>query len=70
MKDKWQSHVADLHGKAAGKKAEVDRRKAEIRAEAAEAYAEDAINFAIAAVQEAEYAVLARSDADTPAGTS
>ena len=26
MKDKWQSHVADLHGKAARKKAEVDRQ--------------------------------------------
>ena len=44
--------------------------KAEIRAEATEAYAEDAINFVIPAVQEAEYAVLVRSDADTPAGTS
>ena len=58
MKDRWQAHVADLHDKAADKKAEVDRRKAEIRAEAAEDYAEDAINFAIAAAQEAEYAVL------------
>lgn len=39
MKDRWQSHVADLHGKAAGKKAEMDQAKADIRAEAAEAYA-------------------------------
>ena len=44
-----------------------------MKAETAEDYAEDAINFAIAAVQEAEYAVLdavlARSDADALAGT-
>jgi hypothetical protein len=47
---------------------------AEVRAEAAEDYADDAISFAIAAVQEAEYAVLdavlARSDADALAGAS
>ena len=48
--------------------------KAELKAETAEDYADDAVSFAIAAVQEAEYAVLdavlARSDADTLAGTS
>jgi TolA-binding protein len=74
MKDKWQSHVSDLHDKAAGKMAEMDQAKAGVRADAAEDYAEDAINFAIAAVQEAEYAVLdavlARSDADALAGAS
>jgi hypothetical protein len=42
-------------------------------AEAAEHYAQDAVSFAIAAVQEAEYAVLdaalARADAQTGTGT-
>lgn len=74
MKNKWQSHVADLHGKAADKKAEIDARKAGLKAESAEHYADDAVSFAIAAGQEAEYAVLdvvlARSDADSLAGTS
>lgn len=51
MKDNWQSHLADLHNKAADKKAEIDRRKAEAKAEASEDYAADAIDFA-AAVQE------------------
>jgi hypothetical protein len=51
-----------------------DLRKAELGAEAAEDNADDAVSFAIAAVQEAEYAALgaalARSDADTLADTS
>lgn len=63
-------NVADLHGKAPDKKAEIDRRKAEHRAESAEDHADDAVSFAIAAVQEAEYAVLARYDVNTLAGTS
>ena len=74
MKDKWQSHVADLHHKAGDKKAEMDQAKAAMKADAAEDYAEDAVNFAIAAVQEAEYAVLdavlARADSDSLAATS
>ena len=74
MKDKWQSHVADLHQKADDKKAERDARRAELKAEAAEDYADDAVSFAIAAVQEAEYAamdaILARYDADALAGTN
>ena len=73
MKDKWQSHVADVHGKAADKKAEFDERKAEHKVESAENYADHAVSFAIAAVQEAEYAVLdavlAGYDANTSAGT-
>jgi hypothetical protein len=67
MKEKWQAHVSDLHDKAAGKKAELDQKKMARRADAADDYADDAVSFAIAAVQEAEYAVLdaalARADA-------
>ena len=74
MQDKWQSHIAQLHQRAGDKKAERDVRKAGQKADAAEVYAEDAVGFAIAAVQEAEYAVLdatlARSDADALAGRS
>jgi hypothetical protein len=72
MKDKWQTHVAHLHDKTAGKKVELDQRKAGFRADAAEVYAENAIDFALAAVQEAEYAVLdavlARADAEALPG--
>ena len=68
MKDQWQAHVAQLHQRAGDKRAERDARKTELKAEAAEEYADDAIGFAIAAVQEAEYAVmdamLARADAN------
>ena len=50
----------------------MDLPKAETKADAAEDYAADAIDFAIAAVQEAEYAILGcRSGAlrrRTPAG--
>ena len=67
MEDTWHSHIAQLHQRAAGMKAERDVRKAERKAAAAEGHAEEAIGFAIAAVQEAEYAVLdaalARADA-------
>lgn len=68
MQDRWQSHIAQSHQRTAGSKAVRDVREAEMEAEAAEDYAEDAIGFAIAAIQEAEYAVLnaalKRSDAD------
>lgn len=74
MKDKWQAHVSDLHNKAAGKKTELDQKKMAMRAEAAEGYAQDAVSFAIAAVEEAEYAVLdaalARADAQARTGMS
>jgi hypothetical protein len=74
VRDNWQAHVTGLHDKAADKKAEKDARKSEHKAEAAELYAEDAVGFAIAAIQEAEYAVLdaalTRYDADTAAGVS
>jgi len=72
MQDRWQAHIAQLHQRTVDKKVERDVRKAEMKAEVAEDYAEDAIGFAIAAVQEAEYAVLdaalKRSDADALAG--
>jgi hypothetical protein len=54
MKDNWQAHVTDLYQKAANKKAEHDARKAE----SGEDYADNVVSFPIAAVQEAEYAVL------------
>ena len=74
MQDSWRSHIAQLHQRAADLKAERDLHKAQKKAEHAEAKAEDAIGFAIAAAQEAEYAVLdaalARLDADALAGSS
>jgi hypothetical protein len=74
MQDKWHSHIAQLHQRAADKKAERDVHRAELKAEEAEGYAQDAIGFAIVAAQEAEYAVLdaalARSDADALTRTS
>jgi len=74
MQDRWRSHIAQLHQRAADLKAERDLHKAQKKAEHAEAKAEDAIGFAIAAAQEAEYAVLhaalARLDADALAGSS
>jgi hypothetical protein len=74
MQDRWREHIAQQHQKAAERKAERDLRKAQKKIEDAEADAEDAIDFAIAAMQEAEYAVLeaalARSDADALAGGS
>jgi hypothetical protein len=72
MKAQWQAHVSDLHDKAADKKAEMDRDRAQKRAEKADLDAGDAVSFAIAAVQEAEYAVLdaALAHADADAATS
>lgn len=68
LKEKWHAHLAKLHRKAEDRKAEHDASTAQVKAEMAEGDAYDAVDFALGAVQEAEYAVLyavlVRSDAD------
>ena len=64
----WNDHVAGMRRKAADDKAGFDARRAQLRAELAEEDAVAATEFAILAVEEAEYAVLdsllARAEAD------
>jgi small-conductance mechanosensitive channel len=68
-REKWQDHVAKVRAKAAEKKAHHDAKEAGKDADFAESYALDAIDFALAVIQEAEYATLdafylrARADA-------
>jgi hypothetical protein len=68
MRDKWDAHVAKVRTRAQDKKHKVDAHNAAVDADIVEAYAYDAINFALDAIQEAEYAALdaiyARADAE------
>jgi hypothetical protein len=70
----WNQHVAAIKENMADRKAEGDADRANMRAENAEADAAFAIDYAVAAIQEAEYAVLdaslARMEADELAGAS
>ena len=67
----WDRHIKRIRGRIEAKKAAHDVDVAERDAEWAELDALDAIDFAYAAVEEAEYAVLdavlARKDADVMA---
>ncbi|MFG2937674.1 hypothetical protein [Streptomyces sp. NPDC048282] len=64
----WQEHVTAVRDKIEERKEERDVKRLRKAADDAEDYASDAISFAIAAVEEAEYAtldaVLARAEAD------
>ena len=67
----WDEHVKRIRKRMDDKKDELDAKVAEHDAEWAEADAIDAVNFASAAIEEAEYAVLdavlARRKADVMA---
>jgi hypothetical protein len=69
----WAAHVAKAREGMASKKAAADAKGAKIQADLAEADAGMAIDFAFAALEEAEYAVLdailARKEADDLAMT-
>ncbi|MEV7007949.1 hypothetical protein [Streptosporangium sp. NPDC051022] len=69
---KWQQHVTAVKNKIQEQRAAWDRSMAEDRAADAEWYAGVAIDFALSAIEEAEYAtleaVLARAEADETTG--
>ena len=68
IRDKWHAHVAKVRTRAHEKKDQIDAHNAAVNAEMVEAYAYDAIDFALDAIEEAEYAALAaiyaRADAE------
>lgn len=70
----WSQHVAAVKEDMADRRAEHDVDRANKRAENAEGDAAFAIDYAVAAIEEAEYAVLnaslARMEADELAGGS
>jgi hypothetical protein len=70
----WSQHVAAVKEDMADRRAEHDVDRANKRAENAEGDAAFAIDYAVAAIEEAEYAVLnaslARMEADELAGAS
>ena len=70
----WSQHVAALKEDMTDRRAEHDVDRANKRAENAEGDAAFAIDYAVAAIEEAEYAVLdaslARMEADELAGAS
>lgn len=67
----WQEHVGSVREKLEERKAERDVKRLQSAADDAEEYAAATIDFAIAAIEEAEYAtldaVLARAEADEAA---
>jgi hypothetical protein len=69
IRDKWAAHVATVRARAHEKKDQIQAHNAAAEADMSEAYAYDAIDFALDAIEEAEYAVLvaiyARADAET-----
>jgi uncharacterized protein YjbJ (UPF0337 family) len=68
IQDNWTQHVGKVREDVADRRAARDAREAERNADWAEGDAEDAVEFALAAIDEAEYAVLVaistRADAD------
>ena len=68
IRDKWHVHVATVRARAHQKKDQIDAYNAAVDADLAEACAHDAIEFALDAIDEAEYAALdaiyARADAE------
>jgi hypothetical protein len=67
----WQEHVDSVREKLEERKAERDVKRLQSAADDAEEYAAATTDFAIAAIEEAEYAtldaVLARAEADEAA---
>ena len=71
VKSSWSDHVQHLHDKASDKKTQLDLRTAQRDADGAEDYAATSVQFALAAIDEAEYAALdARAYADDLGGSS
>jgi hypothetical protein len=58
MREKWHAHVAKARARAHKKKDQIDAHNAAMDADMTEAYAYDAMDFALNAIEEAEYAVL------------
>jgi hypothetical protein len=58
MREKWHAHVAKARARAHNKKDQIDAHNAAMDADMTEAYAYDAMDFALNAIEEAEYAVL------------
>ena len=58
MEASWNKHIAKIHEDMDRRKAELDKNRAVRRADNAESDAEFAIDFALGAIEEAEYAVL------------
>jgi hypothetical protein len=74
IRDTWHAHVAKIRARADKKKDEIYAHHAALDADIAEAYAYEAIDFALDAIEEAEYAALAAicagADADALKATS
>jgi vacuolar-type H+-ATPase subunit I/STV1 len=70
----WNAHIAQMRRKADDQKATLDATRAEHRAQDREDDAVMAVDFAMQAVEEAEYevldAILARSEANSMAAAS
>jgi hypothetical protein len=58
VRGKWHAHVAQTRARADKAKTKIDAEGAAMDVDLTEAYAYDAIDFALDAIQEAEYAVL------------
>jgi hypothetical protein len=69
VKSNWDQHVKRIRERVDARKADLDAGFAERDAQWAEVDARDAINFAAAAIDEAEYAVLAAAEARVEADT-
>jgi hypothetical protein len=69
IREKWHAHVAKVQARAHKKKDQIDAHNAAMDADMTEAYAYDAIDFALDAIEEAEYSVLdalyARANAES-----
>src|SRR3954447_23001013 len=74
VQNDWDAHVQRLRQRIDQKETEFDRNEAALADKTAESDAADASDFAVAAVEEAEYALLdatlARTDADALAATA
>jgi hypothetical protein len=58
IREKWHAHVVKVQARAHKKKDQIDAHDAAMDADMTEAYAYDAMDFALDAIEEAEYAVL------------
>lgn len=71
-REDWRAHIAEIRRKADAQKATLDVARAKSRADDREDDAVMAVDFALQAVQEAEYevldAILARTEANEMAG--
>jgi 2-keto-4-pentenoate hydratase/2-oxohepta-3-ene-1,7-dioic acid hydratase in catechol pathway len=74
VRQNWNTHIAEMRRKADEQKATLDLARAKNRADDREDDAVMAVDFALQAVEEAEYevldAILARTEANEMAGAS